>query len=126
VDEKYYLDLENKYSRLIMAKRNIEDPYQIYQLRKFEVRLAAKGMCPTLTANMGHGGHNVPFIISNKRVRKLTERECLNIQGFNNNFSFPDSVSSMSKYAMIGNAVSPPVSKLIADRVLKLLKENHV
>lgn len=126
VDEKYYLDPENKYSRLIMSKRNIEDPYQIYQLRKFEVRLAAKGMCPTLTANMGHGGHNVPFIISNERVRKLTERECLNIQGFDSNFSFPDTVSSMSKYAMIGNAVSPPVSKLIADRVLKLLKENHV
>ena len=126
VEERYFLDPENKYSRLIMDKMNTEDPYQIYQLRKFEVRLAAPGMCPTLTANMGHGGHNVPFIISKGKVRKLTERECLNIQGFNENFSFSDSISSMSKYAMIGNAVSPPISKLIADRVLNLLKENHV
>jgi perosamine synthetase len=31
-----------------------------------------------------------------------------------------------AKYAMIGNAVSPPVSKLIAKRVLDLLRENNV
>jgi len=124
VDPSYYLNPENKYSRLIMEKNN-KKPYQIYQLRKFEVRLAADGMCPTLTANMGHGGHNVPFIISNGMVRKLTERECLNIQGFDDRFIFPDDVSSTSRYAMIGNAVSPPISRLVADRVLNLLKENY-
>jgi DNA (cytosine-5)-methyltransferase 1 len=109
-----------------MDEENKQDPYQIYQLRRFQVRLAAKGMCPTLTANMGHGGHNVPFIISKGRIRKLTERECLNIQGFDKNFSFPDGISSGSKYAMIGNAVSPPISRLIANRVLKLLREDYV
>jgi len=124
VDSTYYLDPQNKYSRLIMEKKN-KNPYQIYQLRKFEVRLAADGMCPTLTANMGHGGHNVPFMISNGMVRKLTERECLNIQGFDDRFNFPDDVSQTSRYAMIGNAVSPPISRLVADRVLNLLKENY-
>jgi len=126
VDSRYYLDAENKYSRLIMEKENKGDPYQIYQLRRFEVRLAPSGMCPTLTANMGHGGHNVPFIITNGRVRKLTERECLNIQGFDKQFLFPESTAAGIKYAMIGNSVSPPVSKLIATRVLSLLRENHV
>lgn len=126
VDPHYFLDPENKYSRIIMDEENKQDPYQIYQLRRFQVRLAAKGMCPTLTANMGHGGHNVPFIISKGRIRKLTERECLNIQGFDKNFSFPDGISSGSKYAMIGNAVSPPISRLIANRVLKLLREDYV
>ena len=126
VDQRYYLDAENKYSRLIMERENKADPYQIYQLRRFEVRLAPTGMCPTLTANMGHGGHNVPFIITNGRVRKLTERECLNIQGFEKQFSFPTSTAAGAKYAMIGNAVSPPVSKLIAKRVLGLLRENYV
>jgi len=126
VDPRYYLDSENKYSRLIMEKENKSDPYQIYQLRRFEVRLASAGMCPTLTANMGHGGHNVPFIITNGRVRKLTERECLNIQGFDNQFSFPESIAAGKRYAMIGNAVSPPVSQLIAKRVLGLLRESYV
>ena len=41
VDSRYYLDAENKYSRLIMEKENKRDPYQIYQLRRFEVRLAS-------------------------------------------------------------------------------------
>jgi len=126
VDPRYYLDPDNKYSRLIIEKENKEDPYQIYQLRRFEVRLAPQGICPTLTANMGHGGHNVPFIIANGKVRKLTERECLNIQGFDMQFTFPDFISTGAKYAMIGNAVSPPVSKLIAKRVLDLLRENNV
>lgn len=126
VDPRYYLDPENKYSRLIMEKQNKDNPYQIYQLRRFEVRLAPSGICPTLTANMGHGGHNVPFIITNGRVRKLTERECLNIQGFNKQFTFPENTASGAKYAMIGNAISPPVSKLIAQRVEGLLRENYV
>lgn len=124
-DKSYYLDPDNKYSRLIMDKQNKNNPYQIYQLRKFEVRLAAEGMCPTLTANMGHGGHNVPFIITKSGVRKLTERECLNLQGFESDFVFPDGVNSMARYAMIGNAVSPPVSLLVAKRVEGILKELH-
>ena len=33
--------------------------------------------CPTLTANMGGGGHNVPLLLDNKGIRKLTPRECL-------------------------------------------------
>lgn len=122
VDETYYLDGDNKYSRLITDKINNKNPYQIYQLRKYEVRLAADGMCPTLTANMGHGGHNVPFIITKRGVRKLTERECLNLQGFDKSFVFPEGIGMMARYAMIGNAVSPPVSLLVAKRVNSILK----
>ena len=31
----------------------------------------------TLTANMGTGGHNIPIIIDNYGIRKLTPNECL-------------------------------------------------
>jgi DNA (cytosine-5)-methyltransferase 1 len=31
---------------------------------------------------MGTGGHNVPIIIDNYGIRKLTPIECLKIQGF--------------------------------------------
>lgn len=44
-----------------------------------------KNQCPTLTANMGSGGHNVPLILDEKGIRKLTPRKCFNLQGFPNN-----------------------------------------
>ncbi len=122
VDPSYYLDPENKYSRLIMSHKVKSNAYKIYQLRKFEVRLASEEICPTLTANMGTGGHNVPFIINKTGVRKLTERECLNLQGFDESFVFPDSISKGARYSMIGNAVSPLISNLLVRRVNQLLR----
>ena len=39
---------------------------------------------PTLTANMGTGGHNVPLIKVEDGIRKLTPTECFRFQGFKN------------------------------------------
>ncbi len=122
VADRYYLDPSNKYSRLIMDAK-ADSIEQIYQLRKHFVRNAPKGLCPTLTANMGHGGHNVPFIITKNRVRKLTEYECLRLQGFSDDFYFPDEVNPGARYAMIGNAVSPKISALIAQRLLTVVRD---
>lgn len=73
---------------------------------------------------MGHGGHNVPFVWDRKGLRKLTERECLKLQGFPATFKFPAEVSSKHRYAQIGNSVAPPVAKLLAKAVKnKLLTE---
>jgi len=123
VDDAYYLEPDNKYNRMIMNLKN-DDPYQIYQLRRFEVRRPSK-ICPTLTANMGEGGHNVPFIIVKNRIRKLTERECLNLQGFSEDFNFPETTPKNLRYKMIGNSVSPPISLLIADKIKCILKERE-
>ena len=35
------------------------------------VRENKSGVCPTLTANMGTGGHNVPLIKDDYGIRKL-------------------------------------------------------
>jgi DNA (cytosine-5)-methyltransferase 1 len=35
-----------------------------------------------LTANMGMGGHNVPIILDDQGIRKLTPKECANFQGY--------------------------------------------
>lgn len=121
VSPEYYLPIGNKYESLILEHR-VDDPYQIYQLRKFYVRLAPSGLCPTLTANMGLGGHNVPFIITNGRVRKLTERECLNLQGFGPDFTFPNGISAGRKYQMIGNAVSPQIAAILAKKITTILE----
>ena len=50
----------------------------IYQWRRVYVRENKSGVSPTLTANMGTGGHNVPLIYTKHGIRKLTPTECLN------------------------------------------------
>ena len=120
-DARYFLDPENKYSRMIMKHASSDEDLRILQLRKTIVRTQAPGHCPTLTANMGGGGHNVPFIIDQKKVRKLTERECLRLQTFPEDFNFPDSIPSSARYRMIGNAVCVQVSKGIAEFVQRKL-----
>ncbi len=121
-DDYYYLDEENRYHKMISEK--VDDPYCIYQLRKFLVRVKEPGVCPTLTANMGLGGHNVPFIVDKRGLRKLTERECLRLQGFPESFVFPDEVPRAKRYQQIGNSVVPPLISLLAERVReKILME---
>jgi DNA (cytosine-5)-methyltransferase 1 len=75
VPDDYYLLDEKRYADMI--RRHIDDCRSIYQLRKYFVRAKMPGVCPTLTANMGLGGHNVPIVVGRKGLRKLTEHECL-------------------------------------------------
>jgi DNA (cytosine-5)-methyltransferase 1 len=78
------------------------------------------GECPTLTANMGGGGHNVPIIKDDNGIRKLTPRECFNFQGFPSSYQLTE-VADSHLYKLAGNAVSVPVVKLIAERLVPLL-----
>lgn len=122
VDADYYLPTENRYFRMI--NDSVEDRKCIYQLRKYIVRVKEPGVCPTLTANMGLGGHNVPFIANSRGLRKLTENECLRLQGFPKRFRFPDDVPRSKRYTQIGNAVAVPVATKLANCVKsKLMKE---
>lgn len=124
VDDPYYfLDAENKYSRMIKKLADGPADPRIFQLRKTIVRVQEPGLCPTLTANMGAGGHNVPFLFDKGEVRKLTERECLRLQSFPDTFSFPDTLNRSAQYRMIGNAVNANVSYGIAKYIHKKLSE---
>ncbi len=114
-DETYYLPDENRYNKMI--SKHVEDKKCIYQLRKYLVRVKEPGVCPTLTANMGQGGHNVPFIQDSKGIRKLTEYECLRLQGFPPDFEFPNDVPRSKRYTQIGNSVSVQIAKLLAQSV---------
>jgi DNA (cytosine-5)-methyltransferase 1 len=121
-DDSYYLPEENRYHKMITGK--VDDPFSIYQLRKFLVRVKDPGVCPTLTANMGLGGHNVPFIFDAKGLRKLTEHECLRLQGFPESFKFPDDVPRAKRYMQIGNSVVPSVAAILAEKVKeKIMRE---
>ncbi len=120
-DDSYYLPKDNRYYKMI--SKEVEDKTCIYQLRKFLVRVKEHGVCPTLTANMGLGGHNVPFIHDAKGLRKLTEYECLKLQGFPQGFEFPDEVIRSKRYTQIGNSIAVPVATLLAKQVIEKMKE---
>jgi DNA (cytosine-5)-methyltransferase 1 len=113
--DEYYLPDENRYHQMI--SRKVTDTRRIYQLRKYEVRAKPPNVCPTLTANMGLGGHNVPFIIDSRGLRKLTEHECLRLQGFDE-FEFPSNVPRARRYTQVGNSVTVPVAELVAQQVV--------
>lgn len=97
----------------------------VYQYRRYYVRENKSNMCPTLTANMGTGGHNVPLILQNKKIRKLTPRECFNLQGFPKNYKFPKEMSDSKLYKLAGNAVSVPIIKLIGNNILSVYCTYH-
>jgi len=120
VPEKYYYT--NKSSTWDLVKNNVIKKDTVYQYRRVYVRENKSNECPTLTANMGCGGHNVPIILDDKGIRKLTPRECFNFQGFPSSYKLPELCDS-NLYKLAGNAVSVPVVKLIANRIIPLLKE---
>lgn len=93
----------------------------VYQYRRYYVRENKNNLVPTLTANMGSGGHNVPLIKDDIGIRKLTPRECFNFQGFPENYKLPD-ISDSKLYKLAGNAVSVPVVKKILENIFLL---NH-
>lgn len=107
----------------INLDKDIDEMYEVYQVRRgMYVRKNQSGVCPTLTANMGTGGHNVPLIKVHDGVRKLSPKDCFNLQGFRvgTEYSFPHNIkSSASLYKQSGNAVSVDVIELIAKRILK-------
>lgn len=117
VDQKYYYNGKPLYEKL---KDEVTEENSVYQWRRIYVRKNKKGVCPTLTANMGTGGHNVPIIFDGKGIRKLTPRECFRIQGFPDDFKLPNLADS-ALYKQAGNSVSVPVIRRIAEQIVKVM-----
>lgn len=117
VDDKYYYS--DRFKVFEEIKKNITKTITenvLYQYRRFYVRENKRNCCPTLTANMGGGGHNVPLLKDDKGIRKLTPRECFNLQGFPLDYKLPN-VCDSALYKLAGNAVSVPVVNLIVSKL---------
>ncbi len=117
VDNKYYYDGKPLHANL---KNSVLKKDTVYQWRRRYVRENKNNVCPTLTANMGMGGHNVPIILDDKGIRKLTPRECANFQGFPKSYKLPKLADSVL-YKQFGNSVSIPVVQRIAENLRKVL-----
>ena len=108
-DHQYYAQLEKA-----MTSKNT-----VYQWRRVYVRENKSNVCPTLTANMGTGGHNVPLIKDNYGIRKLTPRECFSFQGYPQNYILP-SIANSRLYMQAGNSVTTTLIERIANEIIKI------
>jgi len=122
-DKKYYYNDKPLYEKI---KNDINSEQTVYQWRRKYVRANKKGVCPTLTANMGRGGHNVPIIKNSVGIRKLTPRECFLLQGFPENFKLPETVSTSNLYHQAGNSVTVAVIERIAKNMIFVLNGGRI
>lgn len=122
----FYKENHIYYDRM---KDVIVNPDTVYQWRRVYIRENKSGVCPTLTANMGEGGHNVPIVRTSKGIRKLTPEECLGFQGFpvniKNSFRFPNTIAQSKKYKQSGNSVTEPLIERVARNVIQFVRENE-
>lgn len=122
IPNKYYYDNKSNNIHSIVSQ-NVINENTVYQYRRYYVRENKNNECPTLTANMGTGGHNVPLILDERGARKLTPRECFNFQGFPQTYILPK-IADSKLYKLAGNAVTLPVVQLIANKLVPLLYNN--
>lgn len=108
-----------KFKNLYLEKNSITSNSLIANnIRPSKVSFSSKGISPCLTAKMGTGGNNVPVI--EKWNRKLTEKECLMLMGFPNEFKIKENYSQ--SYKQIGNSVVVPIIEDIASNLINSLK----
>ena len=126
---KYFIEDDSNSTDKINLTQQIDEMYEFYQCRRgMYVRKNKSGVCPTLTANMGTGGHNVPLIKVKDGIRKLTPKETFKLQGFpvDNGYELPTKINGRNYpdsqlYKQAGNAVSVPVIEFLAEEILKIL-----
>lgn len=122
IDSKfYYTNKTPIYPHLVNA---IKDAETVYQWRRKYVRANKSQLCPTLTANMGTGGHNVPLVNPQCKpttIRKLTPRECFNFQGYPFDFKLPSHISNSHLYKQAGNSVVVTVIQRIANQIKRAI-----
>lgn len=122
-EEKYYYR-EGKQTFYNQLKDEIKSQETVYQWRRQYVRENKSGVIPTLTANMGTGGHNVPLILTDSgEIRKLTPKETFNAQGYPKTFKLPD-IAMGQLYKQAGNSVVVPVIQRIAKRIADVLNND--
>jgi DNA (cytosine-5)-methyltransferase 1 len=110
-DHQYYPELE----------KTMTSKDTIYQWRRVYVRENKSQVCPTLTANMGTGGHNVPLVLDDYGIRKLTPKECFAFQGYPIDQYILPNISNSKLYMQAGNSVTTPLIESIANEIIKVL-----
>ena len=119
VPDKYYLD---NHWKAKMIFETVQSNY-VYRFTDWGISKGKEGICPTLLAAMGSRFERIPFFKDSYSVRLLTPRECARLQGFPEDYQFPNKYEKQI-YKQIGNSVAVPVVQKIAKNILEALKKN--
>jgi DNA (cytosine-5)-methyltransferase 1 len=117
-DESFYYKKEHAYYEKLEKTMTSKDT--VYQWRRVYVRENKSNVCPTLTANMGTGGHNVPLIKDDFGIRKLIPKECFLFQGYPEEYILPNLAKS-KLYMQAGNSVTTTLIERISNEIIKIL-----
>ena len=110
----YYVQEDDFYKK---ASRIVTRHDSIYRVYHDSIKVTQNKMCPTLTASMGISRNQVPLVVDDFGIRKLTLRECLTFQGFSEKYYFPNNITIDAAYKQIGNSVCVPVVERIANLI---------
>ena len=114
----YYYNDDTEFDQYIRS--NVTDTRYLYRVFNGTVRKLTNSKCPTLTASMC-SPRNAAVLRDDYGVRRLTLRECLRFQGFPEEYYFPNSITLADAYRQIGNSVSVPVVRRIAEEICKII-----
>lgn len=114
----YYYTENSPFDRYI--RDTVKDSGYIYRVFNGSVRKLTNNKCPTLTASM-NTPRNAAVLRDDFGVRRLTLRESLRFQGFPAGFYFPNTIKIHDAYKQIGNSVSVPVIRRIAEEIRKTI-----
>lgn len=117
-DNLYYKKNHQYYPEL---EKTMTSKETIYQWRRVYVRENKSNVCPTLTANMGAGGHNVPLVLDDYGIRKLTPKECFAFQGYPMDKYLLPNIANSKLYMQAGNSVTTTLIERIANQIIKIL-----
>jgi len=116
--EIYYYRDADEYDEYIRS--NVTDPNYLYRVFNGSVRKLTNSKCPTLTASMTTP-RNAALLKDAWGVRRLTLRESLRFQGFPADYYFPNTIKIQDAYKQIGNSVSVPIIRYIAEEIRKII-----
>lgn len=99
------------------------------------IKICEDNIFQSLTSRMGTGGGNVPMILEETIVRRLTPLECERLQGYPDGWTdigdWTDSKgkkhkgeSDAPRYKALGNSIALPFWRWMAERMTKILKED--
>ena len=113
--EIYYYNQDDDFYKKV--SKIVTRHVSIYRVYHDSIKVTQNHMCPTLTAAMGVSRNQVPVLVDDFGIRKLTLQECLNFQGFPKEYYFPKSITIDEAYKQVGNSVCVPVVKKIASKL---------
>ncbi|MNY54702.1 Modification methylase HpaII [compost metagenome] len=70
---------------------------------------------------MGTGGHNVPLILDDYGIRKLTPKECFAFQGYPMDKFILPNLANSKLYMQAGNSVTTPLIERIAQNIIDVI-----